>query len=211
MFCTYAHYRPDGKLFYIGKGSVRRAHSNKGRNQWWNRVVSKDKSFDVQILAEWKTEQEAFDHEILLIDCFRELGHKLVNISKGGKGSVGFRHTEAHKEKMRQFMSSDKNPMLNQKTKEKQLANLKIAMNRLEVKTKQREIRLGKPLSKEHVANLKLCHPMKPVVLNGAKYISLMECSRQTGIRHGTIKRWCNNEEVKHTGKYEYIKECRWA
>lgn len=210
MHCTYAHYRPDGRLFYIGKGSVRRAHSDKGRNNWWKRIVKKEGSFDVKILAIWKTEKEAFDHEILLIDCFRDMGYELTNISKGGKGSSGFRHTEEYKIKMREFMLVS-NPMFKKETRQKQLQNLKIAMQRPEIRAHQSAKKLGKKLSDAHVASLKLCHPMKPVIVNGIHYLSLMEASRQLNIRHATIKRWCNNQQVKHTGKYMHITECRWA
>jgi hypothetical protein len=208
-FCTYAHTKPDGTIFYIGKGSHTRAHSAKGRNVHWNNVVNKYGSFGVDILANWKTEEDAFSHEILLISCFRDMGYVLANISEGGLGSKGFRHTEEHKETKRQQMLAS-NPMSNPKFREKQLTNLKAAMQRPEVRKKQSKARLGKPLPKAHVENLKLCHPMRPVVINGINYISLMEASRQLNILHATIKRWCNNQNVKHTGKYEHIKECRW-
>ena len=100
MFCTYAHYTPQGRLFYIGKGSENRAHSAAGRNDYWKKVVTKYGRPDVQILANWDTEQEAFDHEVLLIDCFKELGHKLCNISNGGEGPSGLKHSEEFKQRI---------------------------------------------------------------------------------------------------------------
>ena len=102
MYYTYAHYRPDGTIFYIGKGSFKRAHSTAGRNTYWNRIVKKDGEFKVEILALWKTEKEAFDHEIFLIDTFRKMGFKLANVSSGGEGSSGYRHLEETKAKMRE-------------------------------------------------------------------------------------------------------------
>ena len=89
MFYTYAHYTPEGRLFYIGKGQGRRAYTFHKRNNYWNHVVEKYGKPDVQILANWNTEEEAFSHEILLIDCFKGLGHKLVNLSNGGEGPSG--------------------------------------------------------------------------------------------------------------------------
>lgn len=101
MFCTYAHYTPEGRLFYIGKGgSEARAHYLKGRNNYWNKVVAKYGKPDVQILANWDTEEEAFSHEVLLISCFRELGHKLCNITNGGEGFVGLKFSKEHKVKL---------------------------------------------------------------------------------------------------------------
>ena len=89
MFYTYAHYTPQGRLFYIGKGHGERAHSKLGRNKYWSSIVKKYGKPDVQILAHWDTEKEAFSHEILLIDCFKELGHKLCNMTNGGEGQIG--------------------------------------------------------------------------------------------------------------------------
>lgn len=89
MFCTYAHYTPQGRLFYIGKGDEKRAQSLKGRNKYWHRVVQKHGKPDVQVLAHWNTNQEACSHEILLIDCFKDLGHELCNMTAGGEGTYG--------------------------------------------------------------------------------------------------------------------------
>ena len=103
-YITYAHRKPDGSIFYIGKGTIKRAHSKLGRNVVWQRTVEKYKSFEVDILAHWDTEEEAFQHEIVLIDSLKDIGVKLVNIAKGGMGSSGFRHTKEHKKKMSEFM-----------------------------------------------------------------------------------------------------------
>jgi hypothetical protein len=89
MFCTYAHYTPQGRLFYIGKGDEKRAQSLKGRNKYWHRVVQKHGKPDIQILANWDTNEEACSHEILLISCFKELGHELCNMTAGGEGTYG--------------------------------------------------------------------------------------------------------------------------
>ena len=55
---------------------------------------------------------------------------KLTNISDGGLGSIGFRHTDKHKAFKKQMML-DRNPMNNPLIREKQLVELKKAMNRL--------------------------------------------------------------------------------
>lgn len=89
MFYTYAHYTPDGNLFYIGKGHGLRAYSSKGRNIYWKRIVAKYGKPEIKILAEWVTEQEAFEHEITLIKQYRKQGLKLCNMTAGGEGSFG--------------------------------------------------------------------------------------------------------------------------
>jgi DNA invertase Pin-like site-specific DNA recombinase len=206
---TYAHYKPDGTMFYIGKGSFRRAHASSGRNVVWKRTVEKHGGFKVEILGRWKTEQEAFDHEIFLIDTIKKMGVKLVNIADGGMGATGFRHTDEHKAFKKQMML-DRNPMFNPETKEKQKLALKKAMQRPEVRAKISIARAGKKFSASHLEALKNCHPMKSCVVNGIEYKSLMEASRQIGIRHTTLHRWLNNPEIKRGAKYAYITEARW-
>ena len=100
MFFTYAHYTPEGRLFYIGKGSsVRRAHQMLGRNNYWCKVVAKYGKPEVKILAEWDTEQEAFEHEIALIKEYREQGLELCNLTDGGEGTSGYKHSAEHIQK----------------------------------------------------------------------------------------------------------------
>lgn len=101
MFYTYAHYKPDGKLFYIGKGAKNRAYDMKMRNVYWKNVVAKYGNPTVEILANWKTEEEALDHEKLLISSFKDMGFKLVNLTDGGEGVSGYKHTQEAIQKMR--------------------------------------------------------------------------------------------------------------
>jgi hypothetical protein len=206
---TYAHYKPDGSMFYIGKGSVSRAHSASGRNVVWKRTVEKHGGFKVEILGRWKTEREAFDHEIFLIDTIKKMGVPLVNIAEGGLGSAGFRHTDEHKAILSARMKVN-NPMSDSSMRERQKSAVEAALSRPDVKRRQRLARIGIKLSESHVESLRNCHPTRPCVINGAEYKSLMEASRMLGIRHGTLYRWLNNPEVKHTGKYAHIIECRW-
>jgi len=206
---TYAHHKPDNSIFYIGKGSAKRAHSSSGRNVVWNRIVKKHGGFKVQILAQWPTEQEAFDHEIFLIDTFRDMGCQLANIANGGFGSTGFRHTDEHKKNLSLKMKAN-NPMANAELREKQKTAVHIAMQRPDVKRKQSANRIGMKFSASHVESLKNCHPTKPCVINGVEYKSLMEASRQLKIRHGTLHRWLNHPEIQRGAKYSFITECRW-
>ena len=100
MFYTYAHYTPEGRLFYIGKGTGRRANAEVSRNQHWRNVVKKHGKPDVQILANWNTEAEALDHERLLISCFRDMGMKLCNLADGGNSNSGWKMPEETKQKI---------------------------------------------------------------------------------------------------------------
>ncbi len=210
QFVTYAHYKPDGTMFYVGKGSISRAYSAAGRNVVWKRTVEKYGGYKVQILAKWETEQDAFDHEIVLIESLKAIGVPLVNIAAGGLGSKGFRHTEEHKINLSKRMATN-NPMHDMSVRDKHRKVLLEAMLRPEVRQKQSKVRIGMKFSQSHIESLRKCHPTKPCVINGVTYDSLMEASRKLGIRHGTLHRWLNRPEIKRGEKYGHITECRWA
>jgi hypothetical protein len=131
MFYTYAHTKPDGTIFYIGKGTGVRAWKKTSRNPHWKNVVLKYKTYNVEILANWNTEKEALNHEILLISCFRDLGYKLVNMTDGGEGTSGLKMTEEVKQKISKALKGAKNwaygkpksKKVKQKIKESNLIN----------------------------------------------------------------------------------------
>jgi hypothetical protein len=196
MFCTYAHTKPDGTIFYIGKGSHTRAHSKKSRNKHWNNIVNKYGSFGVDILANWNTEKEAFDHEILLISCFRDMGYTLANISEGGLGSKGFKHTEDYKKNKQKLMLLN-NPMSNPEFRKKQQINVKAAMQRLEVREKQSKNRIGIKFSESHIENLKKSHigicargessSAKKIKFENQIFDCIMDLADYVGVKHKTM------------------------
>jgi hypothetical protein len=108
VYYTYAHYTPKGDLFYIGKGVDDRAFSFGDRSHSWKRAVKENKGLTIEILANWHTENEAYNHEKLLIDCFTEMGHKLVNQTKGGKGAYGYVCSEEKKQHLRDKLTGFK-------------------------------------------------------------------------------------------------------
>jgi len=96
-FYTYLHRRADdGKVFYVGKGKGKRADSRDGRNPWW-RAVAEKHGVDVSIAATWDNEESAFRHEIFLIKRMRELGQPLCNLTDGGDGASGRKHSNESK------------------------------------------------------------------------------------------------------------------
>jgi group I intron endonuclease len=100
MFYTYAHYKAsNNEMFYIGKGTKNRYLSKKNRNKHWNNIVSKH-GFVSKILAWWDKEEDALEHEKVLISSLRDIGVSLCNATNGGEGISGFKHSEEAKEKM---------------------------------------------------------------------------------------------------------------
>jgi hypothetical protein len=88
MFYVYIHkLATDGKPFYVGKGSGKRAWS-KQRNQFWKNVANKH-GFSVEIVKDGLTEIEAYELEAKLVS---EYGRdNLTNLSDGGYGSASGR------------------------------------------------------------------------------------------------------------------------
>jgi hypothetical protein len=96
MYYTYLHFKADsGELFYVGKGKRARgrANSHLNRSQYWHRVVAKH-GLRVEIAASWSDEETAYLHEKFLIACFRDIGVPLVNLTDGGDGVRGLRHSK---------------------------------------------------------------------------------------------------------------------
>jgi len=100
MFYTYAHYKPDNTLFYIGKGKRRRALSKESRNPYYKNIVEKYGSPKIEILAKWENEQDALEHEMFLISTFKQMGFNLANLSDGGTGTSGFKFNDEQKKRL---------------------------------------------------------------------------------------------------------------
>lgn len=102
MFYVYAHYTLDtNKIFYVGKGKLKRHLSKANRNKFWHNIVNKH-GFKAVILYDNLNEPESFLREIAIIKSLKRHGFKLANLSTGGEGSSGFKQSEQFKEDRRQ-------------------------------------------------------------------------------------------------------------
>lgn len=102
-FYVYEHIRRDtGAVFYIGKGRGNRHRSNRNRNQYWHNVVNKAGGFDSRVVVEDQSEELILLAEIEKINQLRTLGVALVNLTDGGEGITGLKHSEESKRAMSQ-------------------------------------------------------------------------------------------------------------
>ena len=76
-FYIYVHSRPDGRPFYVGKGSGVRAHNMRRRNPHHRAIIAKYGAENIKVdLIEMKSDEAAFLGEQLLITLFSAMGHR---------------------------------------------------------------------------------------------------------------------------------------
>lgn len=111
-YYIYRHRRKDtGEVFYIGLGQGKRAFVKQGRSDFWSNIAFK--GYDVEILAQNLSKEEAVELEIFLISIYgrRDLGTGcLVNMTDGGEGTTTLIYTDQLIEKRRNNFLSSRNP-----------------------------------------------------------------------------------------------------
>ena len=94
-FYIYLHCKPDLTPFYVGKGSGKRSHDFCGRrNKHHKNIVAKYGAENIDVLVfQRESEIQALADEIQWIKVLRDAGYELVNLTNGGEGTSGYRHT----------------------------------------------------------------------------------------------------------------------
>ena len=164
-YYTYAYLREDRTPYYIGKGKEDRIYSKQK-----NIKPPKDKS-RILDLKQNLTEEEAFKHEIYMIDVFgrKDLGTGILhNRTDGGEGSSGCIPSEETKRKLSEvnkgkIVSEETRKKISETSKGKTLseehikkiseANKGHAVSE-ETKRKLSEAHKGNTLSEEHKRKL---------------------------------------------------------
>jgi hypothetical protein len=114
----YRHIRQDkNEPFYIGIGeSEDRAYETKGRTRAWKNISKK--GYDIEVLFNDLSWEEACEKEKEFIALYGRRDKKtgtLVNMTDGGEGTVGYRHTVKTKEKCRLATLGENHPFYNKK------------------------------------------------------------------------------------------------
>lgn len=114
----YRHLKPNGEVFYIGIGNTKnfkRAYEKGNRrSEYWRNKVKKYPNYEIQILTKGLTKSEASEIEVTLISWY---GRKdlstgtLVNMTDGGEGTIGQKHSEERKKAASIRVSGENNPM----------------------------------------------------------------------------------------------------
>jgi hypothetical protein len=165
MAVLYRHIRLDkDEPFYIGIGKDEsRAYSKRNRTKYWHNITNK--GYDIEILFDDLSYDEAKLKEIEFIKLYGriDLGTGILcNMTDGGDGSNGFKHskealikigekskgrikTPEQIEKWRSNMNFKRSPELTEKIRQSLIGKKHTE----ERKENQRKLRLGKKLSEE--------------------------------------------------------------
>lgn len=98
-FYVYEHWRTDtNRPFYVGKGQgARSTDMYNGRNRLHkiiqDQVATAGARIEVKMIAKQISEDDAFALEREKIAFWRSAGMELANLSKGGEGASGYKHT----------------------------------------------------------------------------------------------------------------------
>ena len=140
MFYTYVHRKAsNGEIFYIGKGAGNRLDRFNNRNNHWHKTVAKHGLISEKVL-ETELEDEALELERFLISEIgrRDLGDgPLVNMTDGGDGVSGHKHSSDSRSRMSE---SHRGVPLSKKHRDNMLASVREANKRPEVKQRRSAI-----------------------------------------------------------------------
>lgn len=84
-YYVYAHAKPDGEVFYVGKGCGNRLFTTGNRSAFWKRIVAKYE-YTAILLEECLTESAAYEREVFWIGHYKKIGQCVANFTLGGDG-----------------------------------------------------------------------------------------------------------------------------
>ena len=147
MFYVYQHSIPNTqRVFYVGKGSGKRAFSNKDRNTHWKNIVNKY-GFTVDFVCSNLDEELAFFAEQELIDVYKKRGLQLANMTAGGDGGGSCVVSEETKQKLSVALKGRKKPEgFSEKLKQRMIGKKATE----ETKKRLRESHFGVNLGEKH-------------------------------------------------------------
>lgn len=204
IYVCYIHIKPNGEIFYVGIGNIKRPHSKSRRSKFWHNIVNKY-GYNTKIISELSTWQTVCLLEKWMI---REIGRRdlglgpLVNLTDGGDGTINM-STEVKERlaaKLRGKIPWNKNiPMTNDAkikssishTGNKQTSNTrkKISDNHRGHQTEETCKKLS-DITKKSWANRKW---KQEISIFGQKYKSMREAERNIGINRRELHKLCSD------------------
>jgi len=213
MAIVYRHIRLDkNEPFYIGIGSsLRRAFIKGGRSTYWNNIVNKT-DYEVQILFDDLTWDEACEKEVELIALYgrKDLGTgTLVNLSDGGHYHLNL--SDESRIKMRNSQLGKKQ---SDETKARKSRSLKGMKRNDETKLRMKlaqQGKIGKKHSNESKEKISISQykPVLKLSLDGIvleEYISKKQAEEMNNIKLNAVlsKKNIESGRRKTAGGYKW-------
>jgi hypothetical protein len=211
MAIVYRHIRLDkNEPFYIGIGSsLRRAFIKGGRSTYWNNIVNKT-DYEVQILFDDLTWDEACEKEVELIALYgrKDLGTgTLVNLSDGGHY-----HLNLSNESRIKMRDSQLGKKQSDETKARKSRALKGMKRNDETKLKMKlakQGKIGKKHSNESKEKISISQykPVMKLSLDGVvleEYISKKQAEEMNNIKLNAVLSKKSSRKTAGGYKWQY-------
>ncbi len=222
----YMHINIDNnEIFYVGLGKGQRAYIKSGRGKFWKTYTSKYPNYQIVICENNLTIEESIDLEIKYI---KDIGRRdlnlgtLVNLTNGGDGTNGYKHTNETKLIISQKSKGNKYNTGRIASKETRIKNAESARNRVWSDSSRNKISfnkmgnqymLGKKHSDETIDKIKNSQKSKKVLMFDLdnifikEYNSINECARDNNTSATEISKVCNGFRKKHINRFFKFKE----
>lgn len=174
-YYVYEHLKADTKeIFYVGKGSRRRAKDLDNRSKYWWNIVNKH-GFDVRFVVKDVDEEFAFLVERERIDQLRRLKVKICNLTDGGEGSSGLVMPQSAKDAISKIHKGKTIPDWQRKKASESLKKIKK--------------------TPEWIQNIVNAKSRAVVCIDtGVEYKSALEAHKQTGTNVKSIRSACRGD-----------------
>ena len=153
------------KKLYIGQTILglykrRQIHENCKNNWYFNRAINKygKENFDWEILTCCDSKEEMDEMEFHYIKQYNSFGKNGYNLTFGGDGVIGYKHSHEHRERMSNLFKGRKSSEITLMKMSKSHSGYKHSE---EAKNKMSEYRKGRRLSEEHKRKIASAHKGK--------------------------------------------------
>jgi hypothetical protein len=202
MACVYRHIRLDkNEPFYIGIGKdTKRAFYKLRRNGLWNNIVAKSE-YEVEILMEDISYQEALEKEKEFISLYGRIDKKtgtLANLTDGGEGTIGAIRSEEYRKNVSKSLTGRKIPReIVEKIRNTNKGRVYSAERNKKISEARKGIKRPYMQYGKHPNAIKICNSV-----TGECYNSMKEASEKTGIIYSTLSGILHGAQKNKTNLY---------
>jgi len=176
MAYVYLHKKDNGSIFYVGKGNGYRAWQKSNRSEYWNRVKNKY-GLNVVIFKDNMSDEDALSLEMELIEAIGL--KKLTNLTLGGDGALGLKHSEQTKQKIGKANSGGTSWSKGVKLSKKHRGKISKANK-------------GKKRSKEQIK-------LMSKVMKGTCYAGHKILDTKTNIEYQSLSKYCEKYNLNNS------------